>query len=228
MEHLSTQKTISDPTCLVIDDDFNGGGITSGIIGNYGWTETSSAAGTNSLQAGGVGRGSVFRLVTGATSTNNKRLHCGNTASDPIVVPTSVDRFRFCVRIPTITTLTVRIGLMQDVSAASGGTAGAFLEFDPSGNAAWRAFTRQASTSSTPVVMGSSVVANNWYYGEVRRRQATAWEFSLNGSAFSAITTNLPSTSCNFGALLQTGAAAARNLDFDYLYLKSDLSQRWT
>jgi hypothetical protein len=228
MDNLSQQRIISDPTLLVVEDEFSGGGITSGSIGDIGWTETSSAAGTNSLQAGGVGRGSVFRLATGAVSGNNKRLHLGNTASDPIVVPTAVDRFRWCVRIPTITTVTVRLGLMQDVSAASGGTAGVFLEFDPSGNAAWRAFTRQGSTSSTPAVLGSAVVAGNWYYGEVRRRTTTAWEFSLNGSAFSAITTNLPSTACNFGALLQTGAAAARNVDFDYAYLRSDLPQRWT
>jgi hypothetical protein len=229
LETYAALRKITDPTFLELEDEFLGGGITSGTIGNIGWTETSSAAGTNSLQAGGVGKGSVFRLTTGAVLGNNKRIHLGATASDPIILPTSSDRFRFCVRIPIITTVTVRIGLMQDVSAAAGGTAGAFVEFDPASAATWRGITRQASVSSTPAVLGSAVIVNNWYFIEVRRRPSgTVWELLLNGNAAVTLTTQLPTTACNFGALLQTGAAAARNLDFDYAYLRGDLGQRFT
>lgn len=228
MEQHTPLRGLTDPNFLELEDDFHGGGITSGTIGNTGWIETTSAAGTNSLQAGGVGKGSVFRLVTGATSGNNKRLHLGQTATDPIINPTLFDRFRWIVRIPTITTLVVRLGLMQDVSAAAGGTAGAFVEFDPAANAAWRFITRQASASATPLA-ASSVVAGNWYLVEVRRRlSGTAWEFLLNNTLIGAQTTNLPTTNCNFGALLQTAAASARNLDFDYSYLRSELPQRFT
>lgn len=228
MDHLSTFRSVSDPTLLEVEDQFLGGGITSGTIGNTGWIETTSAAGTNSLQAGGVTRGSVFRLVTGAVSGNNKRLHYGQVANDPIVNPALFDRFRFIVRVPTITTVVVRLGLLQDVSAAAGGTAGAFVEFDPAAATTWRFITRQASVSATPLA-GPTVVAGNWYFFEVRRRPSgIGWDYLVNNVAIGSLTANLPTTSCNFGALLQTATAAARNLDFDYSYLRSDLGQRFT
>lgn len=228
MEHYSPVRGLSDSSWLEFEDEFSGGGITSGAIGNKGWVETTSAAGTNSLQPGGVGKGSVFRLTTGAVSGNNKRIHLGQTATDPSTNPPGVDRFRWIVRIPTITTIVVRLGLMQDVSAANGGTAGAYVEFQPANAATWRFFTRQASTSPTPAA-GPTVVAGSWYLIEADRRPSNAaWEFSVNNILIGSLTANLPTTACNFGALLQTATAAARSLDFDYAYLRADLGQRFT
>ena len=208
------------------DDHFITSGVASGAIGEYGWIETNSAAGTNTKQAGGVNHPGVLRIVTGATSGNNKRLHLGITASEASFDPSLFNRFRWVVRIPTITTLTVRLGLMQDISAASGGTAGAFFEFDPAVNAAWTANVRQASVSTQSAV-GSAVVASNWYLLEARREPAR-WVFSLNGTEAATPSTNLPTTACAFGVLCQTGAAAARNIDLDYCYVRAGLGQLWT
>jgi hypothetical protein len=159
-------RTIRDVQLFELDDHFQGG-VASGLIGGFPWVETSSAAGTNALQAGLVNHPGVLRLVTGATSTNNKRIHLGSTASEATFTPASFDRFRWVVRIPTITTLTIRLGLMQDISAASGGTAGAYFEFDPAVSANWRTVTRQASTSTANNAV--AVTANNWYLLEAIR-----------------------------------------------------------
>jgi hypothetical protein len=169
-----------------------------------------------------------LRIVTGSTSTNNKRLHLSNAASEAPFDPALFDRFVFVVRVPTITTLTIRLGLMQDISAANGGTAGAFWQFDPSVSANWQAFTRQASTSATAISGAASVVANNWYLLELRRLAGGNWQCWENAALRGTLSTNLPTTACNFGVLCQTGAAAARNVDLDYCYMHGSLGQLWT
>lgn len=226
-ESLGLTRSIRDPNSCEIADHFVGAGVASGAIGDLGWTETNSAAGTNTRQAGGTGHPGVLRIVTGATSGNNKRLHVGSTASDANFDPTTFDRFDFVVRIPTITTLVVRVGLMQDISAAAGGTAGAYFEFDPSASAEWRTGTLQASAQNINAT-GVSVVANNWYLLQARREASGNWLFTVNGTLRTTHTTQLPTTACAFGVLCQTATAAARNVDLDYIYARTVLGQLWT
>lgn len=228
MEHLGLSRSIRDINLLEVEDHFLGTGVATGAIGDMGWRETSSAAGTNLTQTDAVNHPGIIRLVTGAVSGNNKRLHLGATASTAILTPTLFDRFRWIVRVPTITTLTLRLGLMQDISAASGGTAGAFFEFDPSGSANWRTVTRQASTSTGPSDTAVAVTANNWYLLEGVRRPDGAWIFAVNGTDRTTHSANQPSTDCAFGVLCQTGTAAARNIDLDYCYVRATLGQLWT
>jgi hypothetical protein len=219
-------KFVRDINMFEFQDHFLGSGVSTGTIGNLKWTETNSAAGTNTIQAGLVDHPGVFRTVTGAISGNNKRLHIGSTASEATFTPASFDRFRFVVRIPTITTLTVRLGLMQDISAASGGTAGAFFLFDPAVSANWVFETRQASTSTQANAV--AVVANNWYQLEAIRHPSGNWEWFINGTSRGTANANLPTTNCAFGQLVQTGAAAARNTDLDYAYVRGGFGQLWT
>lgn len=207
-----------------LSDDFTCGGVSATGIPN--WTETSSAAGTNTKQAGGVNHSGVLRLTTGAASGNNKRLHLGNAANDPSFAPASFDRFIWIVRIPTITTVTVRVGLMQDISAASGGTAGAYFQFDPAVSAGWQTVTRQASASTTNTSV--TVVAGNWYTLESRRLDSGNWEFWINGVLRFTHSATLPTTDCAFGALVATGTTVARNLDLDYCFVRSGLGTLFT
>lgn len=218
-------RVIRDVQMFDSKDHFHGG-IASGAIGELGWIETSSAAGTNVMQAGGVNHPGVLRVTTGAASGNNKRVHLGNTASDACFTPAVFDRMIWVVRINTITTITVRLGLMQDISAASGGTAGAFFEFDPASSANWRYVTRQASTSTANNAL--TVTANNWYLLEARRLESGNWEFWANGTLRFTHSANQPTTACAFGALVQTGTTAARSVDLDYCYVRSGLGQLFT
>lgn len=226
-QQLSQFRAIADPNLLEVSDRFLSSGVSSGSIGNVGWTETNSAAGTNLRVAGALNKPGVFRQVTGAVSGNNKRLHLGLNASDGTIAPGTFDRFSFLVAIPTITTVLVRLGLAQDLSAAGGGTAGAYFEFDPTLSANWRTVTRQASVS-TANASAIAVTAGNWYLLDARREDSGNWVFSINTAAAFTHSTNQPSTACSFGTLLQTVTAAARNLDLGYAYCRAGLGQLYT
>jgi hypothetical protein len=224
---LTVARRVLDPTDFVVSERFVTG-VTTGIIGSAGWRITNTGTATDVIQASTLHHPGTLRLVTGTTSGNNKRLHLSNAASEAPFDPTGTRTWTWVVRVPTITTLTIRLGLMQDISAASGGTAGAFWQFDPSVSANWQAFTRQASTSSPAADSGVPVVADNWYKLEARREASGNWRFLLNNAPLVAIATNLPTTACNFGALCQTNTTAARNLDLGYCAFHHTLGQLWT
>jgi hypothetical protein len=60
--------------------------------------------------------------------------------------------------------MTVRVGLMQDISATSGGTAG-YFQFDSATDADnWQTITRQASSSTPNTVTAVTVDANVGLY----------------------------------------------------------------
>jgi hypothetical protein len=225
MDVLSEIRTIQDEQLFEIEDCFLGG-LVSGSIGSVGWTETVTGAGTNLLVAGGVNHPGVFRVVTGGLSGNNKALHLGVAVTDPIFTPTLVERFRWVVRIPTITSIVVRLGLMQSVSGANGGTAGAYFEYDPTQSTNWRMITRQASTSTANNAV--TVVAGSWYLLEAKRIATGNWEFWINGTLRFTNSTNLPTTDCNFGTLTQAASASARILEHDHCYLRAFLGQLFT
>lgn len=214
-------RGMADPNVYDLYDDFEGGLISTPI---YPWAETSSASGTNtrSVVAGHPG---ILGVTTGIVSGNNKRLHLGVGVADAILTPAGVQRFSWVVRIPTITTIVVRLGVMQDLSAANGGTAGAYFEFDPTLSANWRYVTRQASAST--VANALVVTAGNWYVLEARRLGSGNWEFWANNVLRATNVATLPTTNCNFGAFVSTATAAARSVDLDMAGLRS-LTQRFT
>lgn len=214
-------RGMADPNVYDLYDDFEGGVVATPI---YPWTETNSAAAANTRQVAADHPG-ILRLTTGAVSGNNKRLHLGVGVADGIFTPAGVQRFAWVVRVPTITTVAIRLGLMQDVSAASGGTAGAYFEFDPTQSANWRYVTRQASASTANNAL--AVTANNWYVLEARRLGTGNWEFWVNNVLRATNTANLPTTACNFGCFISTATAAARTVDLDMAAIRS-LSQRFT
>lgn len=214
-------RGMADPNVYDLYDDFEGSVVATPI---YPWTETNSATATNTrpVSAGHIG---VLGLTTGAVSGNNKRLHLGVGVADAILTPNQLQRFSWVVRIPTITTVLVRLGVMQDVSAAAGGTAGAYFEFDPTVSANWRYVTRQASTSTANNAL--AVTAGNWYVLEARRLGNGNWEFWANNVLRFTHSSNLPTTNCNFGVFISTVTAAARSVDLDMAGLRS-LTQRFT
>lgn len=212
----------TDPMIFDFADDFHGNVVSTPL---FPWIETSTAAGTNVRTSVVAGHPGVITVTTAATSASNKRIHLGITAADAIFVPTTMQRFSWVLRIPTITSIIVRVGIMQDISATAGGTAGAYFEFDPTASANWRYVTRQASTSTANNAL--VVTAGNWYVLEARRLSSGNWEFYANGVLRATNSANLPTTTGNFGALLQTATTAARTLDLDFGACRS-LAQRFT
>ena len=220
-----------DPRYLDLVDEFFGAVTTTGNIGEQGWGTTNSAAPTITYQAGVTDHPGILRMQTGAISGNNVRLHLTDTATNTAIAANQVERFTWIVRIPTVSSVVVRVGLGQDVSSATFGTDGVWFELDTAVSGNWRCVTR-ASSTSTAVTTAVPVTANNWYVLEAVRSVASTvviWEFSINGTSTIKTTTNAPTASVNFGTLVQTATAAARQLDVDYARLRtSQLGVRYT
>ena len=214
-------------------DEFTQGAlVTTGNFGALAWGMTGATPGTAAYQTGSSLHPGILRLVTGATSGNNQRIHMGSSATVAPFLPANVARFRALVRIPTITTLAIKLGIGVDVSdnaAGSLGSAGAFVEFVPATSAKWRYTTRQASASTTNADTGADVVAGNWYQFDIVRRQDGDWQFAKNGVLAFTHSANQPTTVCTVGFLCHTLTAAARNLDIDFFGLNfAPLGNRWT
>lgn len=219
-----------------IEDEFfssqlSDGTITSNMIGVLKWV-TVSPVGTGAPVriAPTSNHPGIIQLGTSAASGDNDVLMLEAAVGNACMIPTDTERFAWIVRIPTITTVVVRIGLMQDISAASGGTAGAYFEFDSAADAdSWRTVTRQASTSTTNTSAGANAVANNWMLLEAVRLSGGNWEFYINNTLAFTHSANLPTTACNIGCIVQTATTAARTLDIDYFKLRTvKFGQRWT
>lgn len=233
-----TNDMVTDKRPVAVDyfdayDEFDSMAlVTTGNISKLSWGTTAATGGTMAFQAGVASHPGILRLVTGATSGNNQRIHLGSAANTAVLAPADIGRVRFMVRIPTITTLAIKCGLGVDLSVATAadlGTAGAFVEFVPATSAKWRYVTRQASTSTTNADTGADVVANNWYQFDIVRLQNGNWQFAKNmGLAFTH-SANQPTTALNLGFLCHTLTTAARNLDIDFCgYNFGPLGNRWT
>lgn len=233
-----TNAMIVDKRVTVADyfdlaDEFTQGAlVTTGNFGALAWGMTGATPGTAAYQTGSALHPGILRLVTGATSGNNQRIHMGAASTNAAILPANVARFRALVAIPTITTLAVKLGIGVDVSdsaAGSLGSAGAFVEFVPATSAKWRYTTRQASTSTTNADTGADVVAGNWYQFDIVRLQNGNWQFAKNGALAFTHSANKPTTASTVGFLVHTLTAAARNLDIDFVGLNlAPLGNRWT
>lgn len=214
-------------------EDFTSGAlVTTGNFGELAWGMTGATPGTAAYQTGVSAHPGILRLVTGATSGNNQRIHLGAAANTAVFLPAEVARFRALVRIPTITTLAIKLGIGVDLSVATAadlGTAGAFVEFVPATSAKWRYSTRQASTSTTNADAGADVAANNWYQFDIVRLQNGNWQFAKNMALAFTHSANQPTTACTVGFLCHTLTAAARNLDIDLFGMNyAPMGNRWT
>ena len=217
---------------LVISDEFSCGSIsntnTSNQIGVLNWG--TSAVGTSApvVTAGESLHPGIVTLTTGGSSGDNNRMHLTDTASTAFCLPADIERFSWLVRVPTITSISVRIGIGQDLNSTTFGTAGAWFSFDAAVNAAWQTITRQASTSTTNT-SSVTVTANNWYLLQCIRLSTGNWEFYINDSLKFTHSANQPTTACNVGCMVQTATTAARTLGVDWFKLRTkNLGQRYT
>jgi hypothetical protein len=226
----NASQTPSDLCCFDLADEFLLTGAEAGEIGQLGWNQSAAGTAVISHQDGTAEHPGITRVQSGTTSGNNTRIHLGGGQAMPVILATQVSYFGFLVRVPTITTLEIRIGLGQDLSAANFGSAGVFFEFNPTGSANWRTYTRAASTNDGPTDTTVAVTANNWYLLEALRIPSSGnWEFFINRVRRTTHSTQKPAVALNVGAIVQTGAAAARNVDIDWFRLRPVvLGQRWT
>jgi hypothetical protein len=221
-----------DPNYMVVQDEFTCCSIsntnTSNSIGVLGWGTSATGTSAPVVTAGVASHPGIITLTTGASSGDNNRLHLTDAAATAFSVPADIERFAWIVRVPTITTASVRIGIGQDISSTTFGTAGAWFSYDAAVSTFWQTITRQASTSTTNT-SAVTVTAGNWFLLQAIRLASGNWEFYINGTLVFTHSANLPTTACNVGCMVQTATTAARTLGVDWFRMRTiNLGQRYT
>ena len=210
------QKTNIYRKRLDWEDDFLTVNTTSGTsvfaaTGQLGWTYTASNTAALSQITSVADHPGIVQLNTGTTSGYNARIHMGSTATNTVIMANQVEYFSFIISIPSITNITAYWGL-ANTFAATGPTTGVYFQF-ASGTGAIQFFTGNGTLATA--VNTVTAVANTWYFCEAIYN-GTTWTPYVNGVAYTAQTTNIPTTSVNIGAFVQTSVGVAKALEVDY------------
>lgn len=213
-----------------LSDEFMPLSTETGEIGAMGWSSSAAGTAQNAPGNSATNHPGVFTIGSGTTSGNNTRLHLGPNSTQGIFAADQLVYLGAIVRIPTITSIKVRIGIGADVSGATFGTDGAWFEFDPSADASWRCITRVSNNNEGPTDTAVDVVATNWYLLEIYRNPTSGnWEFYVNGVKLATHSTQKPSAVMQAGFYVETATTASRTLDIDWFRLRlAAMGQRWT
>ena len=210
-----------DPvTNINLVDEFMGGSLEAGEVGNLGWSFTTTAPTVTASVASHPG---IRRINTSATSGNVNAFWTGAAANNDLIRFDEQWDFNFIVSIPTITTVEVFCGAIDATTTAVGNQDRYGLAFNPATSAFWRMTTGNGS-SSTSTDTNVTVVAGTWCALRIVRT-ATGVDYYIDGALKGSISTTLPDTALSFGACVQTLTTVARNLDVDFFRMTLALSR---
>lgn len=229
-----------DQRRLYIHDDFTTIQFASGAIAVGGgqlnfdtpWYANALVAnGSYAMGANAVGHPGILQLATGGANTNAVFMHkgLGGAPGTAWIRANEILLFRAVVRVPTITTVYVEVGLSDNPGAGVPPNSVIFY-FDPAGSANWMAFTQEASVGGINASTGIAVTANAWYVLEIVQGTTGTIEFIIDGTVTNTTSASVPDTEgVNPEFFLRTNTNAVRTLDIDYLELESkDLGLRRT
>lgn len=201
-------------TTFVNEEEFCSGLNTNGNIGDHGLYMASGAfANVNPTQ----GHPCIINIATGASAGNLGRLFFGANDS-AVAVMGDVQHMRFIIRPQSLDANTaIRCGFIVTTATTLEGSDGVYFSYLNSASANWRAVTRVTSLTAT----SSSVAAGSgtWVQFDITRNGSN-WDFSINEAAAFATpaTSTGPASGAigKIGCVLDTAAAAAKNIDYDY------------
>jgi hypothetical protein len=199
----------SDPlTGVDVVDDFLSGSIETGEVGVLGWEYTSATAPT--FQNSIANHPGIFRIATSTSSGNiaflrKLGLHLANATWEQTYI----------VRIPTITSITIRVGLSASATTVPATENGMSFFFDPATSANW--ITRSGNGTSQNTTTTGIAAAGNTFFKLRIKRNANNIEFYINDSLVDTDTSNLPtSNAAQHFILARTNTTASRTLDIDF------------
>lgn len=199
---------------FVIEEEFCSGLNSNGNIGNHGLY---MASGTFQNVNPTTGHPCIINIASGAVSGNLGRLFFGANDS-PTAVMGDVQHMRFLIRPQSVDANTsIRCGFIVTTATTLEGSDGVYMSYLNSASDNWRAVTRVTSLTAT----NSSVAAgiDTWVQFDIVRNGSN-WDFSLNqGAPFATPATSTgPSatTAGKVGCVIETAAAAAKSVDYDY------------
>ena len=210
-------------------DEFMTGAVTTTGVAVYGeinWTiSNSSGTPSVSILTGIADHPGILTIGTAAAASNNVRLHMANVPATQIILANQVEYFAFLIRIPTITSIILRMGLFTDLTttttgatytSATAGVGSVYFTFDTGVSTALQFFTSSTNVTSA-AVNTVTIAANTWYLVEAFY-DGTKWTPVVNGVAYTAQTANIPTGAVNVGVMFANTAAgaAAKTLQIDY------------
>lgn len=214
-------------TYLYEFDDFypwNGSSCASNAnIGKLGWRSISLGSGGDSPTCSDIvaGHPGILQQRTGSGSGNDAELifdKFAMAASETFTV-------RWLVRIPTASSLTLRVGLLNSTSAATIN----YIEIQKdSGDTNWWGSSADGSTEE-PTRIDLGVVDTNWIAFQIRRVDSSTIGFKsastlagLVGASEGTVSGNLPSGSLALFPFVSivTNTAAQRGIQIDFFDVK--------
>lgn len=204
-----------DPaTAMRLFDDFAAGLLTTGNIGDNGW---SFAGGTVTNLSPVAGRPGVIQRATGGTANTICSLYPRNSASTAVFLASDLFDVAFSLRFNQSPGAYIgRIGVAVD-AAANPAAAGVYFE-SLATDAGWFGVARNASaqTRTAQLVAGST----SWVRFRLRRVDASTVGFSINGGAETTLNTNVPVGQVLPFVQIVNTTTTAQSFDLDYVDCK--------
>ena len=197
--------------------DFEQNLDTNGKVGGTILFTKNGAAGTVLQIAGEANHAGIVRLTTATTSGNDVTIHTGGTSALNTIQPSVAASYTFMIRVPTITSVSVRMGIAAtSAHDTMGGTNShwGFL-FDPATSANWICSNADGTTQVT-TTSSIAVTANQWYKMKIAK-QGGNFHFYIDNAFIATHSTNAPTGASNIAVAVQTNTAAARTVDVDYI-----------
>lgn len=201
-------------------DDFIGGSSESGELGR-GWSSTTVGGASAVTRLASVeAHPGLVALSTGAAATNLAALHQGTSATSVTFAVGDVLRLRKTARLSSVANVRARVGLGTDLTAASWGADGVYLEYDSSVGATWRLVCRAGGVSTTSDT-GVAAAATVFFALALRRLPDETWDATVTDDV--GVQTRCDaiagapasSTLLVWGASVETLAAAAKVFTVD-------------
>lgn len=210
-----------DPDYLVLKEDFVGGNVPAGLLGELGWTPvniTSSA--TMDYITATTNRPGLVQITTGTLDNDGGALalNYGTAFSEAGRIPPlnalTGWKIRFSAKIDATTSISIRWGLAVDPNTVEPAN-GIYWQYDTDAtDSNFSAVCRSASTSTKTA---SSVAADtNYHVFEIYSNSSGTITFQIDGGTAINITTNIPSIALSpfFNIATRTTAAKSCTIDF--------------
>lgn len=204
----------SDDDCNWVDDFLTGTPI-GGEVGKLNWGGVGAIP---SLASSETNHPGIIQLNTTSVSGNIAYLCQGTTSADKPLMSNMLLDMTFLIRLPTITSITVLIGVSSDLQALSP-TDCIYAMFDPAVNSHWQLKTRTAG-AETVTATSLTVAASTWYKIRIYYSDATHINIFINDTFYVQHTTNLPTGAVNVGFSVKTNSAAIRSVEWDLFQMR--------
>ena len=206
----------------VMKEEFATIGTLASTNGEQGW-RIAANGGTGSIVLidGEVDHAGIMHLQTAGALGNDNDLWLGSgTTTLNFFDPDDTFDITMVVRIPTITSIVVRVGAnLNPVSVSEDASENAMFRFAPATDASWECRTRSAGGVDQSTDSTVDVVAATWYKLRIVKDGGTI-RFFINDVNRCNHSLQVPSNPLTPFYTIDTTAAVVRTMDVDLFYGK--------